>query len=126
MPKFYKYIPISDEYTVYHPVLPEPAEDQPGTMDLGEVDGYRYTCIPDWMHPLQAQPVELIEVTPTTGLITSIFAKSGLLKLIKARMSGDQPLVRYSLQDELTVSQVYDWLPPGLMRHIEAGREWAQ
>ena len=126
MPKFYKYKPIADQYTVYHPLLPAPVEDQPYILDLGEIDGERYICIPDWMHPLQAQPVKLIEVTPTTGLITSFFAKSGLLKLLKARMNGEQPLVRYSLQDELTVAQVYDWLPPSLQRHIEDGRAWAR
>jgi len=110
------------------PQLPEPGDDQPGMIDLGEIDGYQYICVPDWMHPLPAQPkqIALTQITPTTGLITSFFAKSGLLKLIKARVNNEQPTPRYSLHDELTVAQCYDWLPPSLERHIADGRAWAK
>jgi len=126
MPKFYKYQPVSDDYTTYQPLLPEPAEDQPGVIYLGEVSGYQYVCIPDWMHPLSEQPVELIEITPTTGLITSFIAKSSLLSLMKSRIDKKQPTPRYSLSDERTLAQVYDWLPPGLIKNVELGRAWAK
>jgi len=128
MPLFYKYQPVSDAYTTYGPLLPESPQDQPGMIDLGEINGETYICIPDWMHPLPPQPeqITLEAITPTTGLITSFFAKSGLLKLIRAWMNNEQPTPRYSLQDELTVAQCYDWLPPALKRHITDGRAWAK
>lgn len=93
---------------------------------LGEIDGWQYVCIPDWMHPLPPQPVVLSEITPTTGLITSFIAKSPLLSLMKSRIDKKTPTPRYSRRDELTLSQVYDWLPPGLIRNIEEGRAWAK
>ena len=128
MPSFYKYRKASDQYTVYQLQLPEPAEDQPGMIDLGEIDGETYVCVPDWTHPLPEQPkqITLTQITPTQGLITSFFAKSGLLQLVKARMDNKQPMVRYSLQDELTLAQCYDWLPPSLERHVDDGRIWAK
>lgn len=130
MPSFYSYRKVTDSYSTYELQLPEPAEDQPGMIDLGEVDGVSYVCVPDWMHPLPEQPAQVLatlqDFTPTRGQITSMTAKSQLLDLMKKRISKDEPTPRYSLQDELTLSQVYDWLPPGLVKNVEEGRAWAQ
>ena len=128
MPSFYKYPKVSDQYTVYQLQLPEQAEDQPGMIDRGEIDGETYVCVPDWMHPLPEQPKQLTltKITPTQGLITSFFAKIGLLQLVKARMDNKRATPRYSLHDELTLAQCYDWLPPSLERHIDSGRAWAK
>jgi hypothetical protein len=99
-------------------------------IDLGEIDGETYVCVPDWMQPLPEQPAQVLatleQFTPTQGLITSLVAKSPLLALMKKRINKDEPTPRYSLQDELTLAQSYDWLPPGLVKNIEEGRAWAK
>ena len=130
MPSFYSYRKVTGSYSTYELQLPQPAEDQPGMIDLGEIDGVSHVCVPDWMLPLPVQPEQVLatlqEFSPTQGLITSLVVKSPLLALMKKRISKDEPTPRYSLQDELTLAQVYDWLPPGLVKNVEEGRAWAK
>jgi len=99
-------------------------------IDLGEIDGETYVCVPDWMLPLPPQPPQVLAslqaFTPTQGKITSLLARSPLLALMQRRVSKQEPTQRYSLQDELTLAQVYDWLPPGLVKNVDEGRAWAK
>jgi hypothetical protein len=130
MPAFYKYLKVTDQYTTYELQLPQPGDDQAGVLDLGEIDGVSHVCVPDWMLPLPPQPAQVLAslqtFTPTQGKITSLLASSPLLTLMKKRISKDEPTPRYSLQDELTLAQVYTWMPPGLIKNVEEGRAWAK
>jgi hypothetical protein len=130
MPAFYQYRKVADQYTTYELQLPQPSEGQAAMLDLGEVAGVTYVCVPDWMLPLPPQPAQvqatLQQFTPTQGLITSLLARSPLLALMQRRISKQEPTPRYSLSDELTLAQVYDWMPPGLMKNVTEGRAWAK
>jgi len=130
MPSFYSYRKVIDSHSTYELQLPQPGEDQPGVLDLGEIDGVSHVCVPDWMLPLPAQPAQVLATLqtfiPTQGKITSLLARSPLLTLMKKRISKDEPTPRYSLQDELTLAQVYTWMPPGLIKNVEEGRAWAK
>jgi len=135
MPQFYKYKKVTDQYTVYQLQLPEPAEDQPGMIDLGEIDGETYVCVPDWMHPLPAQPkqIALAGVAMDEKMADKLKAASPVLKLAKARMEGKATRVRYSKRDELTLQQMASVLPSAvtldakdvtLDEHISNFRKW--
>ena len=129
MPSIYSYQRVSDQHTTYYLLLPETAEGAPGCIDLGEKSGRNYVLVPDGAAlPPQPAPVQatLQTVTPNQGLITSLLASSPLLLLMKRRISKDEPTPRYSLHDERTLAQCYDWMPPGLAKNVEEGRAWAK
>lgn len=129
MPTIYSYQIVSDQHTTYYLLLPETAEDVPGCIDLGEKSGLHYVLLPDGAE-LPPQPAQvqatLQTVVPTQGLITSLIASSPLLALMKRRINKDEPTPRYSLRDERTLGQCYDWMPPGLVKNVEEGRAWAK
>ena len=130
MPVIYSYRKVTDTHTTYDLLLPEIADDAPGCIDLGEISGVSYVLLPAGVSlPPQPQQVmaTLQEITsPSQGLITSLLATSALLTLMKDRIQGKKITPRYSLSDELTLAQVYDWLPPGLLKNVEEGRAWAK
>lgn len=130
MPIIYSYQKVTDDYTTYELLLPEIKDDSPGCIDLGEIAGVSYMLIPDGI-TLPAQPTQVVETlqeitSPSQGLVTSLLATSSLLKLMQQWMQKKQLTPRYSLQDELTLQQVYGWLPPGLKKNIDEGRVWEQ
>lgn len=129
MPVIYSYQPASDAYTTYRLLLPEIEDGQPGCIDLGELGGRHYVLVPDGVE-LPTQPAQVLVtldeiINPGKGLITGLMASSAILKLMKDRMQGKRRVPRYSLGDELTMQQVYEWLPTILQKNIEDGRAWA-
>jgi len=115
MPSFYGYRKATDSHSTYELQLPLPTEEQPGMIDLGEIDGVSYACVPDWMLPLPVQPKQIATtlktVDPDSALIEKLLAAAPLLQLTKDRMEGKATRVRYSMQDELTLLQAKTVLP---------------
>lgn len=137
MPSFYRYRKVTDDYTTYHPLLPESGVDQPDAIDLGEIDGEIYVCVPDWMIPLPRQPKQIVmEVVQQldSKLIGRLAETSPVIKLTKMRMAGLSTRPRYSKADELTLMALDGLIDPvyssveksslALTDHIAAQRAW--
>jgi len=96
---------------------------------LGEHDGLQFWAVPDGLklpeQPKQiADTVKLVELKPQE--ITALVMKSPLLQLMQERIGSAKITPRYSLADELTLKQFYQWIPTTLETNVNAGRVWAK